>query len=175
VIESSDPLQLLTRLKITVNEVSLQLADKAGILATMSASMLGFGLHTFQAMTAMWSSVDSTRLTTPSSDIVRTGGLSDEESHFLHVDYTSHPHDTDIDHAVKVSMGPAYVTYDLSELERFIAFFRMAGDEDVDLTALGAQAALRFQEMQVSALSLVPPWSTGSETKLWAKINFQQD
>jgi hypothetical protein len=154
VVQSSDPLQLLTRLKVTVQEVSLQLVDRAGVVATMSASVLAFGLHTFQAMTAMWCSVESAQLTTPSSDIVRTGGLSNEEAHFLHIDYTSHPHDTDIDHAVKVSMAPAYVTYDMAELERLITFFRMAGGEEVDLTALGAQAVIRFQEMQVRPQNL---------------------
>ena len=151
-IESSDPLQLLTQVALTVSETSVQLVDDDGTVATLSATLMRLGLHTFQAMMSAWCSVDSMALVTPATDLIRTGALSDEESHFLHIGYTSRPHETDIDHAVKIRMAPAYVTYDIAALERFQRFFTISADDDaVDLTALGAQATTRMQEMRVRA------------------------
>lgn len=149
VIESSDPLQLLTQVAVTVKETSVQLVDGEGTLATLSAALMRLGLSTFQAMMAAWCSVDSMALLTPATDIVRTGALSTEESNFLHIDYTSRPHETDIDHAVRVRMAPAYVTYDIAAFERFQSFFTMSDEAAVDLSALGAQATTRMQEMRV--------------------------
>lgn len=149
VIESSDPLQVLSCVDVTVKMMSLQLMDRHGAIATMSASMFALTLRTYQAMLFAECSVGSAGLVTPERDIIRTGALSSREANFLHLEYTSRPHETDIDHAVKVRMAPAYVTYDLAIFDRCRAFADVQGDETLDLSALGAQAATRLQEMQV--------------------------
>jgi hypothetical protein len=151
VIESSDPLQVLSRLELTVEQMSLQLTDAEGTISTLSASVLRCALRTYQAMLSAKCSIGAAGVTGPSSDLIRTGALPGDDVQFLHVDYTSKPHDSDVDHAVKVRMAPAYVTYDLTILERFRACAQLdvTGDGSLDLTALGAQAATRLQEMQV--------------------------
>jgi hypothetical protein len=149
VIESSDPLQTLSRLLLTVEHMSCKLTNAEGTVATMSTSLLTLSLKTFQAMLAVQCSVGAASLVTPDRDIIRTGALSDEESHFLHVRYCSKPAGTDIDHSCEVRMAPAFVTYDIAVFSQFSAFFTMHGEDAVDLSALGAQATTRVREMKV--------------------------
>lgn len=153
-LESSDPRQVLSRLTVTVKRLSLQLTAATGTLATMSGSLLHSTVATYPSMLAAEVSVGAAALTTPIEDIVRTGALSPAESHFLHVGYTSQPEGRPgVDHAVAVRMAPAYVTVDVPVLQRLAAFFALDGAAAVDLSALGAQAATRIQEMQVRAFA----------------------
>ncbi len=148
-IDSSDPLQLLTHIQMMVRKMSLQLTDANGMIAMTSARMLGLSLQTFKVMRVAQCMIEAAGVATPEHDVIKTGALSESEANFLHVEYKMQPHDTDVDHAVKVRMAPAYVTYDLAIVERVQAFAQVSGDEALDLSALGVQAATRLQEMQV--------------------------
>ena len=147
--ESSDPKQVLTRLRMVCKQLSMQLQDGQGSVATTSATALCTTVQTYKTMMAVSCSVGSAALVTPTSNVIQTGALVHHEANFLHVDYVSSPHDTDFDHAVKVWMAPAYVTYDAALLERAKSFVDVQAGQELDLSALGAQAAARLQEVQV--------------------------
>lgn len=149
-IESSDPLQLLTRIAVAVNKTSVCLVDKDGTVATMSASALKLTHEIFQGMAKATCSIESSALVSPGCNIIQTGALSDKDNpQFLLVQYTRQPHNHNVDHDVKVRMAPAYVTYDVDAIARIHQCFIMEEQQMLDLSALGAQAATRIQEMQV--------------------------
>ncbi|NJR42339.1 MAG: hypothetical protein HC767_06450 [Akkermansiaceae bacterium] len=156
VIESSDPLQLLTRAVLVVKKTSMCLEDRAGVVATLSAHSMQLTGEFYQ-VTNKWSlSVGSSALVSEDSNIIRTGALSDQEDQFLSVEYLSQPpqespEDTQVDHDVRVRMAPSYVTYDVATTHRIQNFFAVEYGDGLDLSALGAQASARIQEMQVRA------------------------
>lgn len=149
VIQSSDPLQLLTRIAVTVSRTSICLVDSNGIVATMSAAALKLTHEMYQVAAKAICSVGSSALVSPDCNIVQTGALSDQDPQFLLVEYTQQPHDCNVDHDVRVHMAPSYVTYDVDAVARIQQFFIMEEQQILDLSALGAQAATRIREMQV--------------------------
>lgn len=156
-IESSDPLQLLTRTVLVVKQTSMCLEDGDGAVATLSAYNMQLTGEFYQ-VTKKWScSVASSALVSEDSNIIRTGALSDQEAQFLAVEYVSlpaqeRPEDTQIDHDIRVRMAPSYVTYDVATIQRIQDFFAIDHGDGLDLSALGAQASARIQEMQVGRL-----------------------
>lgn len=154
VIESSDPLQLLTRAVLVVNNTSMCLEDATGDVAILSAHNMQLSADLFQ-VTRKWAvSVGSSALVSEDSNIIRTGALSDQEDQFLSVEYISsppqeRPEEVQIDHDVRVRMAPSYVTYDLATVHRIQEFFTIDHEGGLDLSALGAQASARIQEMRV--------------------------
>lgn len=162
VIESSDPLQLLTRTVLVVKKTSMCLEDRTGVVATLSAHNMQLTGEFYQ-VTKKWScSVGSSALVSEDSNIIRTGALSDQEDQFLAVEYVSlppqeKPEDTPIDHDIRVRMAPSYVTYDVATTHRIQNFFAMDSGDALDLSALGAQASARIREMQVCLYSLTCP------------------
>ena len=153
-IESSDPLQLLTRTVLVVKQTSMCLEDREGVVATLSAHNMQLTGEFYQ-VTRKWScSVGSSALVSEDSNIIRTGALSDQQDQFLAVEYVSlppqeRPEDTQIDHDIRVRMAPSYVTYDVGTIHRIQNFFATDGGDALDLSALGAQASARIREMQV--------------------------
>jgi hypothetical protein len=158
VIEISDPLQLLTRTVLVVKKTSMCLEDSKGVVATLSAHNMQLTGEFYQ-VTKKWScSVGSSALVSEDSNIIRTGALSDLEDQFLALEYQSlppqeKPEDTQIDHDIRVRMAPAYVTYDVPSIQRIQSFFAIDHGDGLDLSALGAQASARIQEMQVCAIN----------------------
>eukprot|EP00892_Ulva_mutabilis_P007576 jgi/Ulvmu1/5190/UM021_0207.1 len=151
VIESSDPLQLLTRIAVTVNKTSVCLVDSSGTVATMSAAALKLTHEMYQVEAKATCSIGSSALVSPGCNIIQTGALSDQDPEFLLVEYTQNPHSQNVDHDVSVRMAPSYVTYDVDAVARIQQFFIMEEQQILDLTALGAQAATRIREMQAIA------------------------
>lgn len=150
VIESSDPLQLLTRIEVAVNKTSICLVDRDGTAATFSASALELTHEIFQVTAKAVCSIGSSALVSPDCNIIQTGALSDQDPQFLLVEYIKQPYDRSVDHDVRVRMAPSYVTYDVHSIARIQNFFVMEDQQMLDLSALGAQAATRIQEMQVN-------------------------
>lgn len=115
----------------------------------MSAAAFMLTHEIFQVTAKAICTIGSSALVSPNCDIVQTGALSDRDPQFLLVEYTKNPHQSQIDHDVRVRMAPSYVTYDVVSVARIHQFFTMEEQQILDLSALGAQAATHIQEMQV--------------------------